>query len=88
VSSPFFPDKLTAGYDNPAGGTVARLNGKSVRTLKHLVELLRDTKDEFMVIEFSTNRSARRWCLRASSWWRPPSAFSPTTTFAPRARRT
>ncbi len=52
VSSPFFPDKLTAGYDNPAGGTVARLNGKSVRGLKHLVELLRDMKDEFMVIEF------------------------------------
>ena len=52
VSSPFFPDKLTAGYDNPAGGTVARLNGKSVRSLKHLVELLRDMKDEFMVIEF------------------------------------
>jgi len=52
VSSPFFPDKLTAGYDNPAGGTVARLNGRSVRSLKHLVELLRDMKDEFMVIEF------------------------------------
>jgi S1-C subfamily serine protease len=52
VSSPFFPDKLTAGYDNPAGGTVARINGKTVRSLKHLVGLLRDTKDEFITIEF------------------------------------
>ena len=52
VSSPFFPDRLTAGYDNPAGGTVARINGKPVRSLKHLVGLLRDMKDEFITIEF------------------------------------
>ncbi len=52
ISSPFFPDKLTAGYDNPAGGTVARINRSPVRSLKHLVTMLRDLKDEFIVIEF------------------------------------
>jgi S1-C subfamily serine protease len=52
VCSPFFPDKLTAGYDNPSGATVARINGKSVRSLKHLVQLLRDAHEEFITIEF------------------------------------
>lgn len=52
VASPFFPDKLTAGYENPAGAVVSRINGKPVRSLQHLVALLRDLKDEFVTIEF------------------------------------
>jgi hypothetical protein len=35
-----------------AGGTVARINGKAVRSLRHLVGLLRDMKDEFITTEF------------------------------------
>jgi len=52
IASPFFPDKLITGYDSPAGGTVARLNGQNVRSLKHLVAMLRDLKDDFVTIEF------------------------------------
>ena len=52
IASPFFPDKLTTGYDSPAGGTVTRINGQQVRSLKHLVTILRDMKDDYVTIEF------------------------------------
>jgi S1-C subfamily serine protease len=52
VSSPFFPHKITAGYDNPAGAVLARVNGKPVRSLRQLVGLLRDLTDEFVTFEF------------------------------------
>jgi S1-C subfamily serine protease len=52
VSSPFFPHKLANGYSNPAGSVVYSVNGTHVRSLKHLVALLRDLKDPYVTIEF------------------------------------
>jgi S1-C subfamily serine protease len=52
VSSPFFPHKLANGYSNPAGSVVYSINGTHVRSLKHLVALLRDLKDPFVTVEF------------------------------------
>ncbi|MGB6352988.1 MAG: trypsin-like peptidase domain-containing protein [Steroidobacteraceae bacterium] len=52
ISSPFFPHKLANGYSNPAGSVVYSINGIHVRSLKHLVALLRDLKDPFVTIEF------------------------------------
>ena len=52
VSSPFFPNKLAMGYSNPSGGVVYSVNGIRVRSLRHLVALLRDLKDEFVTFEF------------------------------------
>ena len=52
ISSPFFPHKLANGYSNPAGSVVNSINGTHVRSLKHLVALLRDLKDPFVTIEF------------------------------------
>ncbi len=52
VSSPFFPHKLANGYSNPAGSVVSSINGTHVRSLKHLVAVLRDLKDAFVTIEF------------------------------------
>ncbi len=52
VSSPFFPNKLVEGYANHAGMVVDSVNGTRVRSLAQLVALLRDLKDEFVVIEF------------------------------------
>ena len=51
VPSPFFPHKLAMGYGNPAAGVVYSVNGTRVRSLKHLVALLRDLKDEFVTFE-------------------------------------
>ena len=52
VTSPFFPHKVAAGYSNPTSEVVYAVNGTRIRSLKHLVETLRDLKDEFVVIEF------------------------------------
>ena len=52
VSSPFFPHKLSTGYSNPFTRIVESVNGKRVNNLNHLVELLRDAKEEFVTIEF------------------------------------
>jgi S1-C subfamily serine protease len=53
VSSPFFPHKLAKGYGNPALRAVKTVNKQPVKNLKQLTELLRDTKDEFITIEFA-----------------------------------
>jgi len=52
VSSPFFPHKLSKGYSNPSAGVVYSVNGTRVRSLRQLVALLRDLKDEFVTFEF------------------------------------
>ncbi|MGB6450558.1 MAG: trypsin-like peptidase domain-containing protein [Steroidobacteraceae bacterium] len=54
VTSPFFPSKLAEGYASPAGQVVYSVNGTRVRSLAQLVALLRDLKDEFVVIEFDS----------------------------------
>jgi S1-C subfamily serine protease len=51
ISSPFFPHKLSKGYADPSGGVVKSVNGHAVRNLGHLVEILRESKEEFLVIE-------------------------------------
>jgi S1-C subfamily serine protease len=52
VSSPFFPHKLVSGYSNRMGAVVESVNGVPVRSLTHLVALLRDLKDDLVVIRF------------------------------------
>jgi S1-C subfamily serine protease len=52
VSSPFFPHKIANGYSNPAGSVVYSVNGTRVKSLRHLVAVLRDLKDVFVTIEF------------------------------------
>jgi len=52
VSSPFFPHKLSKGYTNPNPQVVKAVNGHIIKNLAHLVEVLRDSKDEFITIEF------------------------------------
>jgi hypothetical protein len=52
VSSPFFPHKLVNGYGSAFSQVVKSINGVAVRNLDHLVEILRDSKDEFITIEF------------------------------------
>jgi S1-C subfamily serine protease len=57
VSSPFFPHKLVAGYSNRMGSVVYSVNQVPVRSLRHLVALLRDLKDELVVIHFDQRAS-------------------------------
>jgi S1-C subfamily serine protease len=52
VSAPFFPNKLVTGYSNRMASVIDSINGVPVRSLRHLVALLRDLKDELVVIRF------------------------------------
>ena len=52
ISASFFPHKLVTGYDNRFGSVVYSINDKPVRSLSHLVALLRDLKDDLIVIKF------------------------------------
>ena len=52
VSSPFFPHKSVSGYSSRFGSVVESVNGIKLRSLAHLVKLLRDSKDELLVFRF------------------------------------
>ena len=52
VSSPFFPHKLSKGYGNPIARVVKTVNGTAIKNLRHLVEVLRDVKADFIAVEF------------------------------------
>lgn len=52
VSSSFFPHRLSKGFSNPMLNVVRSINGEKIKILDHLVEYLRDSKDEFSILEF------------------------------------
>ncbi|MEM8757925.1 MAG: trypsin-like peptidase domain-containing protein [Planctomycetota bacterium] len=52
VPAPFFPHRLTKGYELGLVPVVERVNGEPVRSLAHLVELLESNEDEYTVFEF------------------------------------
>ncbi len=56
VSSPFFPDKLAEGYGDPMVSVVQSINDVPIKNLAHLVQVLRDSKDDFITIRFSGYR--------------------------------
>lgn len=52
-----FAHKLMKGYSPPVLCTVKEINGIPVKNLKHLVEILRDSEDEFLRFEFAERGS-------------------------------
>ncbi len=54
VSSPFFPHKLSKGYSEPYCQVVKKINGVQIKNLNHLVQVLRDMKDDFITVEFDS----------------------------------
>jgi PDZ domain len=54
VSSPSFPHRLAKGYSSPFSLVVKTINGTPIKNLGHLVEVLREAKDEFIRIEFDS----------------------------------
>jgi S1-C subfamily serine protease len=62
VPCPFFPHRLSKGYGSPAWQVLKTVNHQSIKNLNHLVEVLRDLKDEFVTFEFDT-RSGGESCV-------------------------
>ncbi len=52
VSSHMFPHKLSQGYSDPQFRVLKSVNGIPIRNLEHLVEVLRDSREEFITFEF------------------------------------
>ena len=52
ISAPFFPHRLMSGYDSRFGAVLKSVNDRPVRSLRHLVELLRDHKEELVILKF------------------------------------
>ena len=57
ISSPLFPHRIAQGYMNPISWTVKSINGIPVKNLLHLVQLLHDSTDEFIRIEYNEKDS-------------------------------
>lgn len=57
VPSPLFPHKISKGYSPPQYHVVKEINGVRIKNLRHLVELLRDTKEKYITIRFDDKRS-------------------------------
>jgi len=51
VAAPFFPHRLAQGYGNPSASVLYAVNGTRIRSLRHLVALLRDLKDDYVSFE-------------------------------------
>jgi S1-C subfamily serine protease len=54
ISSPYFPHKLSAGYDSAHSYVVKSINGIPITNLNHLVQVLHDSTDEYITIEFDS----------------------------------
>jgi S1-C subfamily serine protease len=65
IPSPFFPSKVATGYDNPAFRVVRGVNGTPIKNLRHLVRVLRDSKDKYLIIEFADKHVDRLVFRRA-----------------------
>jgi S1-C subfamily serine protease len=59
VPAPFFPHPLAKGYGDPEMRVVAAVNGVRVRNLAHLVQIIRDSNEKYVSIEFVDQRSER-----------------------------
>ncbi len=53
IASRLLPHKLSKGYDAGPFSIVGKVNGTPIKNLAHLVDVLRDLKDDFVVFEFA-----------------------------------
>jgi S1-C subfamily serine protease len=60
VTSPMFPHRITKGYDDPERFVLTEINGQRVKSLQHLVQIVRDDTQPQIALKFAkTSRRAR-----------------------------
>lgn len=59
VACPLLSSPIARGYEVIPGQTVKSVNGKTFRNFREFVQLLRDMKDEFVVLEFNESGPER-----------------------------
>ncbi len=55
VAAPLFPHRITMGYDDPNRAVLSEVNGVPVKNLRHLVEILRDSRAEQISFKFASS---------------------------------
>ncbi len=55
VASPLFPHRINKGYDDPNNSVLTEVNGKPIKNLRHLVEVLRDLEEPQVIFKFAKN---------------------------------
>jgi hypothetical protein len=53
VTAPLFTHRVSVGYESTVGSVVESVNGTHIKSLSQLVAVLRDLKDEFVIIRFN-----------------------------------
>jgi S1-C subfamily serine protease len=53
VSSPMFPHRIAKGYSDPDRSVLSEVNGIKVDSLRHLVEIIRDTNSPQVTFKFA-----------------------------------
>ena len=56
VTTPLLPHPVARGYADPVGQVVESVNGLRIRNLRHLVEVLRDSRDEYVTFRFAEDQ--------------------------------
>ena len=51
IAARLFPHPIIKGYDNRPLGVIESVNGEKIKNLRHLAEVLRDCKDEYVRFE-------------------------------------
>jgi S1-C subfamily serine protease len=64
IPAPLFPHGTSKGYGNVVDAVVYSVNGVPVRSLEHLVALLRDLHDEFVVVSLDSKRAGEGLVFR------------------------
>jgi hypothetical protein len=57
VTAPMFAHKIAKGYSDPTGLVIKDVNGVKVKNLQHLVESLRNAKEDFLTFKFADEPS-------------------------------
>ncbi len=57
ITAPMLPHRMTKGYGEPFGHVVESVNGTRIKNLRHLVETIRDARDEFLTFRFAEDGS-------------------------------
>jgi hypothetical protein len=55
IASPLFPHRITKGYDDPNRAVLSEVNGVPLKNLRHLVEILRDAREEQISFKFAAS---------------------------------
>jgi hypothetical protein len=53
VTAPMLPHRMTKGYGEPVGQVVESVDGTRIKNFRHLVETIRDARDEFLTFRFA-----------------------------------